>query len=267
MGAFTVAVEGATLSGETSGSGTPLVFLHGMAGERHDWDRLLAAFPPAFPPGPPPSLAILRYDLRGFGRSAAEEGAPFSHADDLLALLDARGIERPTIVGLSMGGGVALNFALNHPERIDRLVLLSPAMVGWEWSPEWKALWRGVADAARAGNLALARDLWWRHPMFDLVRKTEAGRELHRAIAAYHGRQWVRDDQRRELPDVDRLHTLAAPTLLLTGEKDVADIRLIAEVIAAAAPDVSRIDLPGAGHMLHLERPREVAQAIAAFVS
>jgi pimeloyl-ACP methyl ester carboxylesterase len=161
-----------------------------------------------------------------------------------------------------MGGGVALNFALSHPERVSRLILISPAMVGWEWSDEWKALWRGVSSAARSGDMALARERWFQHPMFAVARTSDAADELRHAIDAYHGRQWIRDPQRDELPDIDRLHTLAMPTLLFTGEHDVADIRLIADVIAAAAPQVTRIDYAGAGHMLHLERPREIAAAI-----
>lgn len=253
-GAFTVEVEGATLAGERSGESTPLILLHGMAGERQDWNRLLAALPA--------DLALLRYDLRGFGQSVTEEGLPYSHTDDLLALFDAQGIESAPLLGLSMGGGVALNFALSHPERVSRLILISPAMVGWEWSDEWKTLWRSVSKAARDGDMALARERWWLHPMFTVARQSDAADELRHAIEAFHGRQWLHDTQRDELPDIDRLYTLAMPLLLLTGEHDVADIRLIADVIEGAAPDVRRIDYAGAGHMLHLERADEVAAAI-----
>jgi 2-succinyl-6-hydroxy-2,4-cyclohexadiene-1-carboxylate synthase len=250
---FFVDVEGATLAGERTGTAPPLVLVHGMAGGRGDWNRLLAALPPDCP--------TLRYDLRGFGRSTTDD-RDYAHADDLLALFDALDIESAPLLGLSMGGGVALNFALSHPERVSRLILISPALIGWEWSAEWKALWRGVSSAAREGNVALARERWFQHPMFAVARNGDAAGDLREAIAAYSGRQWLRDPQRAELPDIDRLHTLAMPTLLLTGEHDVADLRLIAEVIAAAAPKVRRIDYAGAGHMLHLERPAEVAAAI-----
>jgi pimeloyl-ACP methyl ester carboxylesterase len=257
--AFTVPVEGATLSGELRGEGPPLILAHGMAGERHDSDRLVAALPAKLP--------LLRYDLRGFGQSQAGPGLPYSHTDDLLALFDALDIHCAPLLGLSMGGGVALNFALSHPERVSKLILISPAMIGWEWSDEWKTLWRGVSRAARDGDLALARELWWRHPMFAVIRETEAGVELRHSIDAYHGRQWFADSQREELPDVDRLHTLAMPTLLLTGEHDVSDIRLIADVIEAAAPDVTRIDYADAGHMLHMERAAEVTEAVTRFLA
>ena len=69
------------------------------------------------------------------------------------------------------------------------------------------------------------------------------------------------------LPDVERLHELAIPTLLLTGDKDMADFRLIAQLIAGAAPHVERIDIADAGHMLLLERPGPVAQAVSEFLA
>jgi pimeloyl-ACP methyl ester carboxylesterase len=257
---FSVAVAGARLAGEQRGDGPPLVFVHGMAGTRHEWDRLIAALPVG--------LAALTYDLRGFGQSAAEDSVPFSHADDLLALFEARGIEQAALVGLSMGGAIALNFALSHPERVERLVLISPHMTGWEASDDWKALWRGVAQAARAGDMAGARDLWFGHPMFAALREhPDLAAELRRSLADYPGAQWVRDWQRAELPDVDRLHTLAVPTLLLTGTRDHQDLRLIADVIEAAAPQVRRIDYADTGHMVHMERTGEVARAIGQFIA
>jgi pimeloyl-ACP methyl ester carboxylesterase len=257
-GAFTVSVEGATLSGEQQGDPPTLVLVHGMAGDRHEWDRLVGALPR--------DLAVLRYDLRGFGLSTAEDGVVFSHGDDLLALFDERGIAQAAVLGLSMGGGIALNFALSHPERVSQVILISPAMVGWEWSDDWKNLWRGVAGAARDGDMALARERWWTHPMFSVARQSEAAGELRQAIENYHGRQWTRDYQRGELPDIDRLHTLAMPALLLTGEQDFADLRLIADVIEGASPNVTRIDYAAADHMVHLERPQEVADAVVDFL-
>ncbi|MDR2857565.1 MAG: alpha/beta fold hydrolase [Novosphingobium sp.] len=247
---------GAMLAGEMRGREAPrLVFVHGFGGSRATWDRVWAALPPALP--------VLRYDQRGFGASIADD-APFSHADDLLAVLDDRGIARAHLVGLSMGGATVLNFALNHPERVERLVLVSPAMVGWEWSDAWMARWKRLIVAARAGNMALARRLWWQHELFDTTRAGDAAAELRRAIDAFAGRQWIADRQRHELPDIDRLAGLSAPALLLTGARDLPDFRLIADLIAAAAPDVRRIDFPEAGHMLPLERPDEVAAAITA---
>ena len=256
---FSIEVEGGALHGEARGETPALCFIHGMGGDRRDWDRLIEQLPADLP--------LLRHDMRGFGASRAEPSVSFSHAEDMLALLDAQGIERIVPVGLSMGGGVALNFALSHPERVERLVLVSPAMVGWDWSDEWKAEWRAVSRAARGGDMALARALWFDHPMFAQLRADPAlAAEFRQTVEEFAGQQWLGSDERAELPDVDRLPALAPPVLLLSGGRDVADMRLIADVIAGAAPQVTRVDFPDAGHMLHIERPAEAARAITDFL-
>lgn len=249
---------GATLAGETrAGDGTALVLIHGFGGSRRDWDPVIA--------GLPGDLPLVAYDQRGFGQSPARAGAVYSHADDLLALLDALGLEQVDLCGLSLGGATALNFALDHPARVRRLVLASPLMVGWGWSADWIARWKAIGSAARAGDMALARDLWWRHPLFDTTRKGPGAEHLRQAISAYHGSQWVADNQRRDEPDLDRLDSLRPPTLLLTGARDTADFLDIAAAIAGRAPDVRHI-VHDAGHLLNLEIPDRMARSVAQFL-
>ena len=262
---FRVELPGGTLvGGRREGSGrkseTPLVLAHGFGGSRRDWDAVIAALPADRP--------LIAYDARGFGASPAEPGAAFSHADDLFALLDALEVERADLCGLSMGGGNALHFALDHPRRVGRLVLVSPLMLGWSWSADWIERWKAMGRAARSGDMASARKLWWNHPLFASTREIpEAGAHLETSIEAFPGTQWVQDDQCPELPDVDRLTALSVPTLLLTGERDTEDFRLIAELIASDGQDVTRIDHAGAGHLLNLEMPEGLAAEIAAFLS
>lgn len=257
---FEIAIGGAMLSAaRREGQAAPLVLVHGFGGSRRDWEPVIAALPAGRP--------IIAYDRRGYGDSHVGDSAPFSHADDLLALLDALEIERADLCGMSLGGATVLNFALNHPERLRRLVLISPLMVGWSWTAEWIERWKAIGRAARSGDMAQARDLWYRHPLFDSVRESPAGQTLRASIEAYHGRQWVQDDQRPALPDIDRLGQLSMPTLLLTGARDTEDFRLIADVIAAMGQQVTRIDHPGAGHMLNLEIPGTIAGEIEHFLS
>jgi pimeloyl-ACP methyl ester carboxylesterase len=111
--------------------------------------------------------------------------------------------------------------------------------------------------------MAAARRLWWEHPLFSTTRESDAAEELRRSIEAFSGRVWVKDPQRKVLPDVERLHLIEVPTVLLTGGLDVPDFRLIAGLIEASVPAIRRIDYAGAGHMLPLELPGEVAAAIA----
>lgn len=254
---FSVAVDAFTLYGESQGRDPSAVFLHGMAGNLQSWDTLWQALGD--------DLQALRYDLRGFGRSGWDADHAYDNADDLLAVLDARQVESADLVGISLGGAVALNFALRHPGRVNSLVLLSPGLVAWEWSEDWRQRWRAVTDAARAGDLGEARKRWWRHPLFDSTRETPAGAALWRSISAYACCHWLADPHVRAMPDIERLHTLLAPTLLLTGQRDLPDFRLIADVIAASASRVHRVDLPECGHLVHLEAPAACAREIRRF--
>lgn len=255
---FRIAIDGAVLAGERrEGNGRPLVLVHGFGGTRRDWDALVTALPGR--------RALIAYDQRGFGESVTQ-GRPYSHADDLLALLDALEIAEADICGMSLGGATALSFTLDHPERVRRLVLVSPLMVGWSWTAEWVDRWKAIGRAARAGDMAQARDLWWHHPLFDAVRESPAAPAMRAAIDAYHGDQWIQDAHRPALPDSERLGDLSVPTLLLTGGRDTPDFRMIAEAVAAMGQDVTRSDHARAGHMLNLEIPQVIAPEIARFL-
>lgn len=249
---------GETGTGVHRAAQVPLVCIHGFGGARRDWDGLAAALPAR--------RTLIRYDMRGFGASQADFETPYSHADDLLAVLDALALERIDLCGMSLGGATALDFALSHPERVNRLVLVSPLMVGWHWSEDWIARWKAIGAAARGGDMEQARKLWWEHPLFEATRESPSAQTLHDGIAAYHGRHWVTDPQRRAAPDAERLDRLENPTLLLTGTRDIADFQLIAGAIAAAAPQVTRCEYAGAGHMLNLELPERIAGDIERFL-
>ncbi|MEO6461517.1 MAG: alpha/beta fold hydrolase, partial [Candidatus Eisenbacteria bacterium] len=125
------------LAHDANGSGPPALLLHGLGLSREVYAPLL------------PALAarcrVIRLDLRGHGASAASDLAePYSHHEDVLATLDAMGLERVDVVGLSLGGSVAVDLALAHPSRVRRLALLAPALSGWAWSAAWVAAFRTV---------------------------------------------------------------------------------------------------------------------------
>jgi pimeloyl-ACP methyl ester carboxylesterase len=258
---FRAPVAGATLVGERR-DGTapvPLILVHGFGGSRRDWDPVVAALGE--------EMSVITYDQRGFGASVATPGLAFSHADDLVALLDALQIDQVDVCGVSLGGATALGAALQAPERIRRLVLISPMLSGWSWSAEWVALWKAIGRAARAGDFDLARSLWWQHPLFATTREWPAAELLRESIAAFSGLQWVQDDQRNDGAMAERLNAVRAPTLLLTAGLDLPDFRAMADVIEGSVPNVVRQDDPTAGHLLTLERSAQVAAAITGFLS
>lgn len=243
---------------EEQGEGPCAVFVHGFGGNVSSWDRLW----PLFGPG----RHMLRYDLRDFGRSVADSDERFTHVGDLASLLKSRSITRCDLIGVSMGGGVALSFALDHPEMVRSLTLISPQLAGWEWSEPWRAQWAQITGLARVGRMDEAKELWWKHPLFETTRNSPAGVELRHEIEVFAGRQWVRDNHALVLPDIERVHELRVPTLLLTGALDVAEFRLMADIIEASAAVVRRVDIEGAGHMLHMEAAEICAAQISSFL-
>jgi pimeloyl-ACP methyl ester carboxylesterase len=252
-----LALPGVQLHLEEQGKGPYTVFVHGFGGDLHSWDSLWHFLG---------DRHLLRYDLRDFGRSRATSDAAFTHTGDLAALLKARSVGQCDLIGISMGGAVALSFALDHPDIVRSLVLISPQISGWEWSEPWRAKWQNIAGLARAGKMDEAKNLWWEHGLFETTRNSPAGVVLRHEIEAFAGRQWVRDNHELVMPDIERLHELQAPTLLLTGARDLDEFRLMAEIIEASAGTVKRIDVQGAGHLLHMEMPGLCADYISGFL-
>lgn len=253
-----ISAGGVAFNTEISGSGPIAVFVHGLEGDLRNWDPIVDEIGGR--------VSCFRYDLRGCGLSA-DPGGMFDHAEDLAALLDAAGIDRCALVGVSKGAATALKLALDHPERVERLVLISPAIVAWEWSDEWVLIRQPIIDAARSGDLAVARLLWWQHPLFDSTRGSPAGPALHDSIMRSSCAEWFDDRQKHHLPDVDRIPLLSVPTLLLSGERDLPDFKLIADLMAGSSDRVQRVDVADAGHMLTLERSQLCAREILAFLA
>lgn len=228
--------------------GAPLaIFLHGFGGDLRTWDTLWPLLPS--------ERSYVRYDLRGFGSSVPLDGDPFHHADDLLNLMDALQIDHCDLVGVSMGGSVALNLALSQPDRVRSVGLLSPGLTAWEWSDEWKMQWHPITIAALAGDMQQAKSLWLAHPLFETTRLSGAADLLRDEISRFSGEAWINDRQAPTSADLDRLHALEPPVLLLTGARDLPDFRLIASLIEACAPDVTRYDADDLGHLVHFEAP------------
>src|SRR5262245_39438437 len=108
-----VDVNGAELYYEMAGAGQALVLLHGGLLDRRMWDGQFEVFAVRY--------QVIRYDARGYGRSELLD-APYKHAEDLYGLLRALGIERAALIGLSLGGMIAVDFTLEHPKMVSRLI-------------------------------------------------------------------------------------------------------------------------------------------------
>lgn len=259
-----LSVNGTRLFCEAAGAGEPVVFLHGFALDSRMWDPQFAALAARF--------RVIRYDLRGYGRSALPRaGSQYSQLDDLLALLDRLGVAGPVhLVGQGMGGRYALEFALLHPERVKSLALLDPVVDGWAWSREWLDAYKPVFEAARRGDVAGAKQAWETHPLFAPIReRPAAAARFAQMIGDYSGWHFVNIDPSQRLAPaaLTQLGRMRVPTLVMVGERDWPDLKRIADRLAGGIAGAQRVVVPGAGHLVGMEIPDEVNRRLADFLA
>jgi pimeloyl-ACP methyl ester carboxylesterase len=254
-------VNGTRLYFEAAGSGQAVVLIHGFSLDASMWDDQFSA------------LAVrrraIRYDARGFGRSGPIE-VTFSTSEDLRALLDDLGVERATVVGISMGGRYAIDFALAYPDRVRAVVAADPGLGGQSLPTIAVELAPAIA-AAQGGDLTEAKRIWLQSSLFEVAREQPAAwARIERMVNAYSGWHFVNglaaQEEPLDPPAATRLGTLSMPVLLVMGERDVPDIRVIADKLVAEVPELERVDIPGAGHFTNLEAASEFNRSLLEFL-
>jgi 3-oxoadipate enol-lactonase len=257
-------ITGASLFYESLGAGPALVLIHGYALDMRMWDDQVEEFARRF--------RVVRYDLRGFGQSSLPTEEPFSYHEDLEALLDSLGIKKAYILGLSLGGAIAVDFALAYPERTAALIPVdTSALGGYPWPPELDRWFEPITSAGQSGDLDLAKRHWLNTGWFTAARRNRdvAGR-LERIVADYSGWHFAHDNPVRALapPANDRLEAIKAPTLVITGELDVPFYNLpIGETLARRIPYARQVIIPNVGHMCNMEDPISFNRAVISFLA
>lgn len=275
--ASTVMVAGRRVRYHEAGEGPPVVLLHGGGLDRASlsWRHVL------------PALAgdrhVLAPDLPGYGGSeplpTGEVTVP-GYVSFLEGFLDAVAIESTALVGLSLGGGVALGFALDHPERVDRLVLVDSYGLGgtvpggrlattlMTARPVVRLTWWALRRSRRLTGLAVRGILGPGNATPDLVDEVYAVLQTPGAA-----RPWIQL-QRNEVAGgrlrtdyVDRLPDLAVPTLLVHGEADPLVPVEWAVRAGTLLPDAEVRLLPGCGHWPPREAPDKVTELVGAFLA
>jgi 3-oxoadipate enol-lactonase len=240
------------------GEGPPLVLLHAGVADHRMWDSLV----PLLSQG----HRVVRYDLRGFGEAPAPAGG-FSASDDLAELLDALRIDRAALVGCSNGGRVALQFAIERPERVTELTLISAPLPEHDWSAEVIAAWE-AEEATEGVDAVVEANLrsWLAGPRRRLDDLDPGLRALAADMArkAEEGYVAAQGEERNPDPPLGtRLGAVTAPTLVVDAALDFEDFSVIADRIAAGIPGARRATIDDAGHVAPLERPDAVAALLA----
>jgi pimeloyl-ACP methyl ester carboxylesterase len=178
-------------------------------------------------------------------------------------------VSRAAVVGLSFGGGVAADFALCYPEMTRGLVLVAAAIEGWTWSKDWDDHVGPVWAAGRDGDVGAAKDRWLSLAMFAPAReKAPVARRLAWMVADYSGWHWQREDPQEHLqpPAMQRLGSIGVPTLVVVGERDVPDFRVMATVVAREITGSRQVVLAGVGHMVNMEDPGQFNALLCHFL-
>jgi len=256
-------VNGTRLYYEAAGAGEPVVLLHAFTLDTRMWDE---QFDPLVQ-----RCRVIRYDARGFGRSdVPRAGEPYSHADDLAALLDRLGARDAHLVGASMGGRFALDFAVTHAARVRSLALVDPVIGGWPWSRQWLQRYAPIVRAARERGAAAAKQAWLAHDLFAPARERPGvAQRLERMVSEYSGWHFQNPDPERtiEPPAVSQLGRVRVPTLVIVGERDLNDFQLIAERIAGGVSGARRVSIPNVGHFANMEAPERVRELLDGFLA
>jgi pimeloyl-ACP methyl ester carboxylesterase len=240
------------------------VLLHGGNLDRRMWDAQLQVLAARF--------RVIRYDARGFGRSAPADTAFQAHTD-LYALLQHLAVHHASLVGSSLGGRIAIDFALEHPEMVDRLVLAGPGLSGWrDWSAEdttWLIAARRAGHAGDSIGMAMA---WLTSAYMRAAMEQRPLAKRLRSIAADNATSWMglfrHGDLEREAapPALGRVPSIRVSTLLLVGDRDSPVIRRIVDTLASSIPGSAVVVIHGAGHMVNMERSADFNRAVLDFL-
>jgi len=252
-------VNGTRLYYEVGGAGPTLVLIHGFGLDSGMWGDQFLHFARSY--------QVMRYDMRGFGQSMMPDNRPYAHSDDLRALLTYLGMEQPTIIGLSMGGRVAIDFALAYPARIYALILID---TGLEETSRQRQTQERFRRIAREAGVEAAKRLRLDSELFaPVLEQPEVAARFMRVTEAFSGWHWLNNDPAYPLRPLaaQQLDEINVPTLVLVGERDVPDLRAISEHVARHVPHAHKAVVPDVGHMASMEAPEHVNDLIHRFLA
>jgi len=250
-----VDANGARLWYDEAGQGPAVVLLHGGLGDSGLWEPVVPYLASRF--------RTIRTDLRFFGRSAGP-AAPWSWQDDAIGLLDALGVDRAALAGLSLGGRLATEIALARPERISALALVAPGLAGHDGRAYTEDMEQRYEAAEAEGDVDTMREVdlepWAPLGVDDRIRRL-----WHATPDANPLPEGVEPLPAPGPPAKERLGELSVPTLVITVSHDPDGFREIGPLIAAGAPNARHVELDS-DHFITLREPELVAQTIADFL-
>lgn len=261
-----ITVANSKLYVEESGKGAPLLLLHGGLLDHRMWENQVSELNNSF--------RVLNCDMRKHGLTQ-DGDSTFLNSTAIGLILDSLGITRTHIMGLSLGAVAATDFVLAHPDRVGKLILAAPGLIGYELNhdPALVANNRQIEVARQQGDTLAYVEYFlrsWtdgpkRTPVTVNAQLRDRVRQMVYDNLTHH--QWATHLRFTEEPlAIKRLSSIQSPTLVLVGDMDMTDILAISDELSQKIPSVKKVVIHQAAHMLNMEQPAVFNQAVKAFL-
>ena len=273
-------VNGTRIAYDEAGKGHPFVMIHGGLVDRHLWDDQFEVFAQHY--------RVIRYDMRAFGESAMPT-EPFSMVEDLYQLMKFLNIEKTYLMGLSMGGGLALDFTVAHPEMVDALIPVAAGVNGFEppdtpetqqMMAEWEKIGKQIETLLDKGKfdeaIEIENRLWTDGPnrtpeqVKPHVRQRVHDMELHnyqeQSKASKAGIGELPEPTDSEKPAFAHLSEIHVPTLIIVGDADVVAILAQAQVLETSISGAKKVVIPHTAHHPNMEEPEAFNKIVLDFL-
>ena len=251
-----VTVDGGKLFYEIAGKGENIVLLHdGMVNNRI-WDEQF------------PVLArnyrVIRYDRRGYGKSSDPE-TKYSHIDDLNQVFIQLKVDKAIVFGMSSGGGLAINFALTYPEKVNGLVLVGAVVSGFGYTSHMDTR-GGKLNRSEYSDPAKLRKYFVLDDPYEIYSGNKKAKEKVMTLLPYFGRDNTVPTKPPVKIAVKCLSEIKVPALILVGEYDIPDVHAHAGVINAGIEKSRREIIPKSGHLIPIEQPGLFNESVLNFL-
>jgi pimeloyl-ACP methyl ester carboxylesterase len=250
-------IDNAKIYYETAGKGIPLVMIHAGVADSRQWNNEFTNFAQRY--------QVIRYDMRGYGRSEPV-GGEFSHMRDLVSLLNALEVREPLILmGCSMGGGLAMDFALTVPSRARALIMVDAGPSGLELDVPTISKFTDAEKAFEAGDLDLVAEIetqiWFdgmdRTPEQVNPEMRKLLYDMNRLALSYEVKNLGIRQPNTQIPAFDRLGDLNIPVLVIVGAYDTAYILAAADYMTEKIQSATKVIIQDAAHLPNMDQPYE----------
>lgn len=261
-----VNIHNAKLYYEVAGVGTPLVMVHAGVADSRQWNNEFAYFSQ--------NNKVIRYDMRGYGKSEPVDGE-FSHMSDLVSLLGALGIHEPIVImGCSMGGSLAMDFALTYPARAKALIMVDAGPSGLELDVPAPSKFADAEKAFESGDLDLLAEIetqiWFdgmgRTPEQVNPTMRKLLYEMDRLALSHEVKNLGKRLPNTEMPAFDRLDRLNIPVLIVVGSHDTPYIIAATDYMKEKIRFANKITIEDAAHLPNMDQPQECQSAVEKFL-